>query len=280
MQYIKNRNLSLVLTVHNKDWLIQKQLETLKKTLVTPIEISLIFDGCTDDSFKKFIEWSKTNTEFQSKHLIKTFFEPNVFETKANNTGLKASTGNYVAIVQDDMLLNENGWFERMLKPFVMDDVFAVTARTAHDWIYNVNNQHEKLAKNLNNCWCDILIHVNHANKTNIDRETFAVRDSANRGPLVLEMSTLEKLNFLDESFSPQDMDDHDLNYRAFKEYGKVAGCYWIDFASEDSWGGTRVSGAPAPWLFEAQHKNTKIVWSRHKDLITGTKHSHNRKVV
>ena len=55
----------------------------------------------------------------------------------------------------------------------------------------------------------------------------------------MLDHSDLQKLNYLDEEFSPQDMDDHDLNYRAYKELGKVAGAYWIDFVSDNL--GTRV---------------------------------------
>lgn len=268
---------SIVLTVHNKDWLIEQQLTSLKNTITDSIELNIVFDGCTDNSYTKFLSWCDNNTDFTKKHKINTFFAPNVFETKANNIGLKASTNDHVVIVQDDMVLIEKDWLNRMKKPFEATDVFSVTARTAHDWIYNPNNKHEFLTENLDNCWCDILIHNNHANKNTIDRETFAVRDSANRGPLMLCHRTLQKLNYLDEEFSPQDMDDHDLSYRAYKELGKVAGCYWIDFISNDNWGGTRISGAPAPWLLRAQHKNTKIVWKRHKDLILGKKHSHDR---
>ena len=49
---------------------------------------------------------------------------------------------------------------------------------------------------------------------------------------------------------------------------GKVVGAYWIDYESEDNWGGTRVGGGPAPWLLKAHHKNTKIFYDRHKELI------------
>jgi hypothetical protein len=55
------------------------------------------------------------------------------------------------------------------------------------------------------------------------------------------------------------------------------SGCYWIKYISEDSWGGTRVSGSPAKWLLESNHKNTKLVWERHKELILGNKHNENR---
>lgn len=272
-----NNDFTIILTIHNKEWLIQQQLESLKNTINLPIELNIVFDGCTDGSYQKYLSWLNQNKTFKDFHKINEFFASNVFETKANNIGLKAANSKHLVIVQDDMILNEKDWLLRMKKPFEMSDVFSVTARTAHDWVYNPNTKHESMLENLNNCWCDILIHTNHANKSTIDRDIFAVRDSANRGPLMLCHDSLKKLNFLDEEFAPQDMDDHDLNYRAFKELGKVAGCYWIDFISQDEWGGTRITGEPAPWLFEAQHKNTKIVWQRHKNQILGKKHSINR---
>ena len=157
-----------------------------------------------------------------------------------------------------------------MEKPFkAFDDVFAVTGNTAHNWVFNPNSVHLGMEDNLDNCWCDILDHVDHASRTHIlPRDIFAARCTANRGPLMIDHSDLQKLNYLDEEFSPQDMDDHDLCYRAYKELGKVAGAYWIDYQSDSAWGGTRVSGHPAPWLLKAHHKNTKLFYERYKDLI------------
>ena len=147
--------------------------------------------------------------------------------------------------------------------------MFAVTARLAHNWIFNPNTQHLGMKENLDTCWCDIVEHVDHAGRNHgLTRDVFAVRCSVNRGPLMIDHSDLQKLNYLDEAFAPQDMDDHDLCYRAFKELGKIVGSYWIDYESQDSWGGTRVGGSPAPWLLKSHHKNTKIFYERHKDLI------------
>ena len=168
------------------------------------------------------------------------------------------------------MIVTEKDWNIRMEKPFkAFDDVFAVTANTAHNWVYNENSTHIGMEENLDNCWCDIIDHVDHASRVHsLPRDVFAVRCTANRGPLMIDHEDLKKLNYLDEEFSPQDMDDHDLCYRAYKELGKVVGAYWIDYQSDNSWGGTRVSGQPAPWLLKAHHKNTKLFYERHKDLI------------
>jgi len=176
------------------------------------------------------------------------------------------------------MLIDEPDWNLRMRKPVESyTDVFAVTSRTAHNWVYNPQSVHQYMSENLDDCWCDILNHTDHAHSKNIDRETFAIRDSVNRGPLLLRHDIMQSLNYLDEEFAPQDMDDHDLCYRAYEKLGMKVGCYWIRVQSEDAWGGTRITGSPGKWLFKANHKNVKIVWQRHKDLILGQKHNENR---
>tara|TARA_R110000824_G_scaffold270034_2_gene458502 strand:+ start:630 stop:1436 length:807 start_codon:yes stop_codon:yes gene_type:complete len=265
---------SLILTVHNKGWLLGDVLDRIKKYTSGPYELIAILDGCSDNSEEVLM--SRKN-QFDK---IKVLYTPDVFETKANNTGLKASIGDYNIIIQDDMLINEHSWNLRMQKPFdEFGDVFAVTARTAHNWIFNPNSVHIGMQENLDSCWCDICLHVDHAEQRNIHRDVFAVRNSVNRGPLMIDHSDLEKMNYLDEAFMPQDMDDHDLCYRMHKKLNKVVGCYWIDFISDNDWGGTRENGQPAKWLLKAHHKNMKIFWERHQDLINKMRIIDNRKL-
>ncbi len=255
---------SIILTIHNKEWLVQQVLDGIVKNTKGEYELIIVLDGCTDKSFNVVEDYF-----YGKNHNVTIATTPDVYETKANNVGLKNASGEYVIIVQDDMIIKEDGWNLRMQKPFdTFDDVFAVTSRTAHGWEFNPATKHLGMKEDLDDCWCDICIHTNHADRTNISRDTFAVRASVNRGPLMINHEDLKKLNYLDEEFSPQDMDDHDLMYRMHKELDKVCGCYWIDFESKDEWGGTRVSGSPAPWLLKSNHKNMKIFYERHKDLI------------
>ncbi len=255
---------SIILTIHNKGWLIDRVINSILDTTIGEYELLLVVDGCTDNTESVVLQ------TLQDKDVnYKLLFAPNVFETKANNLGLKNANGDKVIIVQDDMIIKEKGWNQRMQKPFdAFDDVFAVTSRTAHDWDFNSGTQHLGMKEDLDDCWCDICIHTNHADSSNISRDIFAVRSSVNRGPLMIDHEDLKKLNYLDEEFSPQDMDDHDLMCRMHKELGKVCGCYWIDYESKDEWGGTRISGSPASWLLKANHKNMKLFYDRHKDLI------------
>jgi len=266
---------SLILTVHNKGFLLKDSLERLKIFTKGNYELIVVLDGCSDDSEQVLLKFIKLNPKIK----IKIKYSDDVFETKANNIGLKEAESEYVIIIQDDMLINEGNWNTRLTHPFRrFNDVFAVSANCSHNWKFNRNSKHLNMVEDLDNCWCDIISHVDHAGKHwGLSRDIFAVRQCVNRGPLAINHSDLITMNYFDEKFAPQDMDDHDLCFRMMKQLGKVVGCYWIDFISDFSWGGTRENGRHKPWLLKANHKNMKLVWERHSDLIRTTRKNESR---
>jgi len=255
---------SLILTVHNKGFLLPLVLESIKKYTIGNYELIIVLDGCSDNSESISFDFKNKNKNL----CIEILEAPDVFETKANNIGLRKSSGDISIIIQDDMVINELNWNNRLLKPFsVFDDVFAVTANCAHNWELNPNSKHLNSEIITDYEWSDILNHVDHANRNNTSRDQFSIRQCVNRGPLAINNIDLKCLNYLDESFAPLDMDDHDLCFRS-KVLNKVVGCYWIDYISEPNWGGTRINGSPANWQLRSNQKNTKIVYERHKQLI------------
>ena len=258
-------NQSLVLTVHDKEFLINDVLQGIKDKTVGTYELIVVLDGCNDKTPELVHKFKGANPEMK----IKIAETPDVFETKANNAGLRLVESDLAIIIQDDMVMTEAGWNDRLTKPFrTFDDVFGVTAQCAHNWELNPNSKHIHTDVNNNYEWSDILNHIEHANKATIDRDTFAVRQCVNRGPLALNYSDMVSLDFFDESFAPQDMDDHDLCFRMQEKIGKVVGCYWIDYKCDPNWGGTRVDGKPASWVLEANQRNSRVVLVRHKDRI------------
>ena len=261
--------LSINLTVHNKDFLLEDLLTRIAKFTRSSYELVVVLDGCTDNSEIIFDRWISQNQGIKTKKII----AENVFETRANNLAARSSEGEFIAIIQDDILVNEDGWDLRMLRPFsAFSDVFSVTSHTSHNWIHNSSSQHLHLETIPRGVWSDILTHVDHAHYANTPRDVFEIRSTSNRGPLVINHQDLEKLNYFDEEFSPQDMDDHDLHYRMQRVLGKVTGIYWIDFISENKWGGTRENGVTKQWLLDANHKNQRIIYKRHLELLSHRK--------
>ena len=258
---------SIILTVHNQEEIIPHVLKGIEDNTEGDYELIVVIDGCTDKSEEVILKYVRESTLKNKTTFLET---PDVFETKANNVGLKYAVGKYVTIIQDDIIIKEKGWNNRLRKPFeTFDDVFAVTARTAHNYKFNESTQHLTMKEDLDTCWCDILECVDGANGNNTSRDVFAVRGTVNRGPLMINHEDLMKMDYLDEKYSPQDMDDHDLMFRMRKKLKKVCGSYSINFESDPSWGGTRKeTGEPAPWLYKTHHKNSKIFYKRNKNSL------------
>jgi len=261
---------SIVLTVHNQEGVIKKVLAGIENNTEGNYELIILLDGCTDNSEKDVLDYVNSSS---LKYKTEIKYTDNIFENRANNIGLKECTGKYVTIVQDDQVINEKGWNTRMHKPFqAFDDVFAVTGLTAHNLMPNPNSIHLGMEEDLDNCWCDILDNVDIAQQRTISRDVFAVRGSANRGPLMIDLEDLKQLNYLDEAYAPQQLDDHDLMFRMRKELGKVCGCYWIDFTSDPSWGASRKEctgfSEANPVNAASHHKNSKIFYDRYSSVF------------
>lgn len=269
---------SINISIHNKGQMISEVLERIKQHTTGAYELIMVLDGCTDSSEWRVEKFAAMNPTIATKIL----HADNVFETKANNIAAKASSGDHLIIVQDDVLINEPEWNERLLSPFrLFVDVFSVTGRTAHNWM--VHGESESMFRDpiRDDRWCDILIATDHAGREHgTARDVFAVRETANRSPLAINRADFEAMGGFDEAFAPLDSDEHDLHYRMQKKLGKVCGGVWIDYESRPEWGGTRDrNGVPHSWMYAAQQKNSRQLYRRHKDYITTHSIKENRKL-
>lgn len=270
---------SVIVTIHNGarripsgEILLEKVLDGIINNTVGEYEVLCMLDGCTDDS-------DKVVDKYLDKANVRPIILPDIFELRTNNAAFKESKGEYVIVVQDDQVISEHGWNQRMQKPFdAFDDVFAVTARCAHNWVINTNSYYLNNPSAPIHGWCDIFEHVDHASDAHeLSRDVFAVRSSCNRGPLMINLEDLKRVGYLDEAFAPCDMDDHDLMYRAYIELGKVCGAYRIDMESNVSWSGARVGGDLPMWAYESQHKNSRIFYQRYAHILDARRVIDNR---
>lgn len=216
------KTISIVLTVFNKEFLIERVVKAILDNSSDLVkQIVVVFDSCTDKS-EKIIKTILCNTKY---NIIYAYIDQG-FETKSNNLGLKQVSCDYSILFQDDMVINEKDYDKRLLEPFIKyDDVFAVTARTAHNDII-VNDQL---------CYSDYFDKFHGR-----PRFKFGIRDIVNRGPLMVSQERIQILNYFDEAFCPQCYDDHDLCFRAYQKYGWVCGSFWVDCISNLEWGATR----------------------------------------
>jgi GT2 family glycosyltransferase len=218
-------------------------------------ELIVVLDGCTDNSASIV----KGYNQFRKMVITST---DDVWEVKANNVGLKLSTQPYCMIIQDDMVVQEKDFDKKLLTPFLAyKDVFAVSARTTHDNTIIDNQLH----------------HIHPVGKeSNLAKGIFVIRDSCNRGPLLLEHAALDNLGYLDEQFAPLHLDDHDICMRAYKQLRMVSGAYMIDYRSDHEWGSSHRPEV-AKISNDAWHKNAEIMKTRHYDALMGVKHGEKR---
>jgi len=254
-------NTTCLLTIHNKESLAERVCTSLVNNLSDiNNQIIVVFDGCTDNSenIVKDVLDKITNKK------IDYVYTDDVYETKANNAGLKLVDNDYVVLIQDDMVVNEKDFDLRMLQPFLkFDDVFAVTSFVAHNNVYNESTRQ--------------INYIDVARNTESSRDIFYAREYANRGPLMYDFKDVVKLNYLDEYFAPQNYDDMDISMRAFKELGKVSGLYWVDYISDPNWGTTRQKKTSL--YNDLVYINAAKILEKHKDLLYGNKFVENRKM-
>jgi glycosyltransferase involved in cell wall biosynthesis len=257
---MNNKTITCMLTTHNKQDLIESVCYgIINNVSELTKELIIVFDGCTDNT-ENLVKYILKDSNL----IIKYVYTNDVFELRANNEGLKNVTSDYVILIQDDMIIKEKDFDKRMLKPFLsFSDVFAVTAQTSH------NN------KNINGS----LYSTDEADRRHgYPRDKFAVREIANRGPLMYDFSDLTKLNFFDEYLIPNSYDDHDISYRAYKELNKISGLYWIDYDSNPEWGTGRQKNQH---IHSAAHqRNSKIIIERYNDILGGFIKNEDRELI
>jgi len=259
-------SISVLLTVYNQEDIIQRVFHGITKNISSNVkEIIVIIDGCTDNTKEILMEEFKI---IQNEQKVKIIWRetPNLNETLANNVGLKLSSCDYTIIVQDDCAIQEPYFDLRMLTPFkFVPNLLAVSGRDAVD-IKLKNGQIEYY----NVAGTDV----------STPRNIFSIRDAINRSPLMLDNKKLKELNYLDEAFAPLNADDVDLCIRAYKKFGYLCGSYVINYHSPLDWGTTRKNPISYKIQAIAINKNLKLILERHRDFITGEKHSKNIEIM
>lgn len=263
---------TIILTVHNKEKTIFRILTNLVENLSkSTIKILIILDGCTDNTaiqINKFLKIQKTNLDFQ---LI---FTDDIWETKANNVGLRNVRTAYATIVQDDMLIMQKNWDATLLNYLKKFKLFAISGRAAHDFGF-INNQfivtnisgreYPFSNKNIFGKIVGKLVSVFKPYWIYKYFKFFAIRLVANRGPLIIDMKIAKQLDFFDESFAPFELDDVDLCCRAFKKFGLMSATNPIFYYEIN---GSKKNNFSSKIKSEKSIlKNSKILFERHSDL-------------
>ena len=194
------------------------------------LELILIVDACSDNTKKILLSFFQNpmNNPFLTNVLLIESKIP-LFETSADNVGFYCSRGDYIIEIQADMNIKEKGFNMKLLKPFLkLDTVIGVSGRCCHD----LSTIHGK---------GNIIDNINRKEEyKNINKNSFYIAETCNRGPLILDTSKLIEMNYLDEKNYFLDNSDHDLFTRAFIQKGYICGHLSVEFEAPLVDGSTR----------------------------------------
>lgn len=224
---------SIVIPVYNQENIIIQNFNSiLDNTTQEYYEIIYILDSCSDNTEQNlihFINNMNKNYPLLIKILILKSNIP-LFETSADNLGFICSNGEYILEIQADMTMTEYGYNMKLLKPFIINEnIIGISGRCCHS--FDETNGIGKLG-------LDITKPLSLLD--NIDKNSYYIGETCNRGPLLLNKSKLKELGYLDEVNYFLDNSDHDLFARAYFLKNWICGYVPIDFIALLENGSTR----------------------------------------
>lgn len=198
-------DISVVMSVYNSEQSLAASLPSLFSTATGHWELIVVLDACHDGSYDMVLYNIRTWFNSSSCLRVRVIIQPTaVWEVSSDNIGLRISSPTHAyVLLQADNIMLERDWDVRMLSFLRRDsNVFAISARCAHDL-----NERNKIGR----CGVEIGIPL----RSNIEWNVLTIRDTVNRGPLMLRSEIAQKLGFMDEISYFLDGDDHDLMRRA-----------------------------------------------------------------
>ena len=233
--------ISVVTPVFNQEKIIVKNIKSvLEHTTNNLFEYILIIDACSDATAENILSFFNSLDKYPDNCTGIIILQSDIplFETSADNLGFYCSSGDYILEIQADMEMIENGYNERLLKPFLHEglkkSVIGVSGRGCHGFSLLVDNSCKKgfgkLDENVEKT----------TEQLKIDRNRLYIAETCMRGPLMLNKRMLVDLGYLDERNFYLDNSDHDLFARAYYEKQWICGYLPIDFLSPLEDGSTR----------------------------------------
>lgn len=181
-----------------------------------------------------------------------------VYETTGNNIAMRSVAGKFIVLMQDDMYLLQRGWNSRLAAgPRTWDDVVSVSAMCAHDLYDHRGNPNHKTgpcgarrrmmqpekatAAAAAASPAGIVLTIGNAYAGEKLVLKMEIRQTSNRGPLLIVADKAKQLQYLDEYNYRLAKDDHDFHCRAFLEKGWYTGHISIGFCTNLAEGGVRL---------------------------------------
>jgi hypothetical protein len=249
-----------IVTIHNKEDLIERVLTGILFCAGAHSHVYLVLDGCTDGT-ERVID--RLLEEFVGLPVTK-LQAPDVHEILSLNIALRQTPQDgdgYNILIQDDVILAD--WaFEAKVRAVYehFGDRIGVLSfrhginlaiRAAGDAIEETDLIESSYGYGL--CAAPLL-------------PGFAVeRMVCMRSPQCISFATIRQIGLLDEKYAPYTHDDHDYGLRCLRA-GLANVVYAVKFRSRVEWGGMRRK--PQPGVAAIMRRNAGYVYADHKAFI------------
>ena len=251
--------LSVTMPIFNKEFSIKELISYLDLAcLAYPnTELHIVFDGCKDRSEPIVRSYLKNRS-----YTITYETTPNIFEVKTNNIGMRKSTGEICAIVQDDnYIYDPHCWYHAA-------DFFSLSSKAAVLGGLAGVNFFDRGTRGLPGpgqiAYSENEVYWRQDAVTN---PAFAKRiyqvDACMRGPLFITKAFLEQHGYLDEIYAPLYQDDMDLCIRA-RDLGYKVFCRIMNVENR-SLTMAHYDAERNKFFTDVMKKNTDIFYSRYR---------------
>lgn len=182
--------LSVITLTLNKLEYTKKFIESLNK-YTTDYELIIVDNGSTDGT----VEYIKSRPEIK---LIQN--SENLGFSKGNNQGIEIAQGEYIAFLNNDVLLYPD-WFESCKRVFEREKAGFVSPRHINPHYDNTNPQK----------------YVKYFQKFHYDKPYEKSFDECVFSCVVTKRDVINDIGVFDEEFYPAFFEDNDLKYRAIE---------------------------------------------------------------
>jgi GT2 family glycosyltransferase len=207
--------ISIVLPIFNKEKQIIPLLRDLDRACrkYGNCEAKVIFDGCKDNTEKLVRAYYKNRKAYP----VEFFITPNIFEVKTNNLGMKAASGKYCFVLQDDNFVLNDDTFIEAVAFLEKNPSIAILGCLAGVNYYPLNSSKLQGQGQIAQSKFEVYWRQDAVTDPTLNQKFFEV-DACMRGPLIFRKDYLEKYGYLDETYAPLYQDDMDIAFRARKD--------------------------------------------------------------
>jgi len=198
-------SISVIILHHNKAEYSRACLESLAQSSYRPLEVINVDNGSTDGTAQLLAEWKPEGIE------VKTLsFDTNIGAVRGRNEALAVSTGKRITFLDNDVILGQADWLERLSSALdAHDNCGIVVPKLLFPFApFNIECMGAAISPQGR---------IHYLERGNAGDAPYEAREiqGAISASWLMKREVVEKIGVLDEAYSPVQYEDFDFCYRA-----------------------------------------------------------------